>query len=223
MGGINNPETELLSDEIIRKIKSCDSDDKMKLLLKQININGSDKDGKTVLMLVISRDKEFIRSVQYLIENGADVSKWYVTKDSKSARGFKIRSALTYAIGIEEKKHMNSFNLIIEALKGKDKETLKDHLAIARIKYSKKPNKYNSQFLESIRGGWSTVNYQERSSSYDKRSMKQANSRDRNKIDETIDHRMKTILQTAKCEFDKLPKKKKSKGKPKKHRYKIKF
>ena len=186
MGDINNPE-ELAekTNNFFKNIGDYKDDKNMIKELEQININGSDKDGKTVLMLVISRDKEFINSVQYLIEKGADVSKWYVTKDSKSARGFKIRSALTYAIGIGKKNHMNIFNLIIEALKGKDKETLKDHLAIARIKYS---NKYNPQFLESIHDGWSTVNYQERSSSYGKRSMKQAKGQDRNTFDLSLIH-----------------------------------
>ena len=215
MSDILNPETELLSNEIIKKLELCKSDGKMKHLLKNININGKYKDGKTLLMYLIQHG--FINSANYLIDQGADVSEWYVTKDSGSIMGFKIRSALTFAL---RQKKLLIFNKIIEKLMNDpDTKKLKDNLAIARLNC---PTSYD-EFLESIRVGWSKINDNKPSGSSSKRSTNQAKGQDKYKFAETIDTRMKYIRKIAKDKFDNLPKKSKGKGKRKKGRYNIKF
>lgn len=199
MNDILNPEEDNLKEKtnnFFKKIGDYEDDINMIKQLKQININGSDKDGKTVLMLVISRDKEFIKSVKYLIKNGADVSKWYKTKKGK------IRSALTYAIG---KNHKNIFKLIIKELRGKDKEIQIQQLEIAKMKYF--TGDYDREFLEIINDRFLELNDNKPSGSYSGRSLHQRDGQKRRKQIEEREKRRK----------------KAGKGKHKKHVYNIKF
>ena len=200
MNDILNPEEDNLEKETNNFFNNINKYDYERFIiqkLKKININGSDKDGKTVLMLVISRDTEFIESVQYLIKNGADVSKWYTTKSGK------MRSALTYAIA---KNHVNIFKLIIEALRGKDKEIQLQQLEIAKIKYSSNPDNYKRKFLEIINDRFLELNDNKPSGSFSGRSLHQRDG------------------QKTRKQFEERERRRKKAGKRKKKgRYNIKF